>query len=58
MTKRGIRIEKPHLDSQEETQRLVSKPVRLSPFFVLLLVLSFFAAFAGLALTLYVIFLE
>ncbi|HXV27512.1 MAG TPA: hypothetical protein VD913_00960 [bacterium] len=57
MTKRGIRIEKPHLDAPEEG-RQAPKPKRVGPFFTLLLILSFFVAFAGLALGLYVLFLE
>lgn len=58
MTKRGIRIEKPNLDSEEEILPPADKPARLNPFFGLLLTLSFLAAFAGLALGLYIIFLE
>ncbi len=58
MNKRGIRIEKPNIDSQEENLSAVGKPARLNPFFGLLLALSFLAVFAGLALGLYVIFLE
>ncbi len=58
MTKRGIRIEKPNLDSEEEIVPPPGKPARLNPFFGLLLALSFLAVFAGLALGLYIIFLE